>query len=366
MKKIDFLRKKYPRFVYEKYFYRVSKNNLKIFFNFKIYHENGSRSINLQPKIIIPLSRSDLDRGRSDLQKLDNLIFHLGLVEIPSYWKATCSPKIIIKAGYLDEKQIQWWQDLFVQGMGQFFYENKIDWRNPNFLKIDCAESDSAQSKSARFDLNGGRSNLYLVPIGGGKDSIVTLEKLKERKKRIGCFLVNPTEAAKDVVRISGIKDLIIVRRKIDPTLLELNNKGYLNGHTPITAVLSFLSLFCAVLFDYQRIVFSNEKSADEGNVRYLGKIINHQWSKSSEFEKMFRQYSKKYLTSQVEYFSFLRKYTELEIAGMFAEYPRYFPVFSSCNLVVSKKLNRRWCGNTPKSLFVYATLYPFIEKGQI
>ncbi len=357
---LKILRKNYPKFIYRRYSFRLLNNNLEIFFDFKI-----EPNIFFRPRIVIEkVNETQIKKIKKRV--LNNLIFHLGLMEIPSYWKATCSPEILIKAGYLNEKQIKWWKDLIIKGMGQFFYENKIDWRQSKFLKIKTKNYSKTlpQARLLRnFNLE---PEKVLVPLGGGKDSIVTLEKLKEQGKKIGCFLVNPTKIMREIARVAKIKDLVIVKREIDPVLLKLNKKGYLNGHTPITAVLSFLSVFCAILFGYKYIAFSNEKSANEGNVRYLGKIINHQWSKSSEFERKFRYYCKKYLVKEINYFSFLRKYTELEIAEMFTKYPKYFSVFSSCNLVLSKKLKRRWCGNCPKCLFVYATLYPFLEREQL
>ena len=116
--------------------------------------------------------------------------------------------------------------------------------------------------------------------VCGGRDSIVTLENLKKQRSEIALFMVNPNKQIKKTAKVSGIKKQIIVKRIIDKKLLELNKKGYLNGHTPFTALLSFLSVFCAVLFNYKNIVFSNEKSANEGNVKYLGKIINHHGEK--------------------------------------------------------------------------------------
>lgn len=370
--KIKNLRKKYPRFIYEKYSYKISGANLEIFFDFRI-----EPNIRFHPKIIIK-NIPPQKCLKWSFKYLDNLVFHLGLMEIPSYWKATCSPEIEIKTGILNKEQIKWWKDLILKGMGQFFYENKIDFTRPNFIKITSPFSSKSKKykKSAIAEKLSLLENKVLVSIGGGKDSIVTLEKLKKRRAKIGCFLVNPTKAMKDIIKVAGIKprtrtssvqsrDLVIIKREIDPALLELNKRGFLNGHTPITAVLSFLSVLAAVLFNYKNIAFSNEKSADESNVKYLGKIINHQWSKSSEFEKKFRYYCKKYLVRNVNYFSYLRKYTELEISKMFTKYPRYFSVFSSCNLVLAEKLKKRWCGNCPKCLFVYATLYPFLEKEQ-
>ena len=352
--RVEFLRKKYPKFIYRKYSYKINRGNLKISFLFEVPPD-----IKFRPTITIK-SLPTKNISKTFLDRLDNLVFHLGLMEIPSYWKATCSPEIIIKAGSLNEKQIKWWKDLIIKGMGQFFYQNKINFTQPNFFKIISSKNNTTRT------LLVGSKKRVLVPIGGGRDSIVTLEKLKKRGEKIGCLLVNPTKAMREIVRVAGIKDVVIFKRKIDPTLLKLNKRGFLNGHTPITAVISFLSVLAAVLFNYKQIVFSNEKSADEGNVRYLGKIINHQWSKSSEFEKKFRDYCQKYLVKGINYFSYLRKYTELEIAKMFTKYPKYFPVFSSCNVVISKKLKRKWCGNCPKCLFVYATLYPFLERRQL
>lgn len=362
MKKLAFLRKKHPQFIYKGYSYRVVNNNLKIVFSFRIEPD-----IRFKPEITIRnIKQSRLKKIGE--RAINNFVFHLGLMEVLSYWKATCSPEIIIRAGYLNKEQIKWWQDLIVKGMGQFFYENKIDWRTPNFLKILSNPKIEAKSlESSQLELK----ERYLVPVREGKDSIVTLEKLKEQKKEINAFVVNPTRAAINVLKISRIQKSIIVERKIDPLLLKLNRQGYLNGHTPFTAVLSFLSVFCAVLLSYKHIAFSNEKSANEGNVKYLGRVINHQYSKSFEFEQKFSDYCRKYLAKNVHYFSFLRRYTELDIARMFSKYSKYFPVFLSCNEAYKtdsgrKKATKKWCGKCSKCLFVYAALYPFLVKKQL
>lgn len=353
---VDFLRKKYPKFVYRKYSYKIQKGNLKISFVFEIPPD-----IRFKPEITVKNVKRKLFAKRLTKKAFDNLIFHLGLIEIPSYWKITCSPIIDIQAGFLNSKQVKWWKDLFLKGMGQFFYENKIDWRLKSFLVI------KNQAKKNNFSVFGKKlKNRYLIPFAGGRDSIFTLENLKN-KKETALFLVNPNEQIRKVAEITGVAEKITVKRKIDKKLLELNEKGFLNGHTPFTALLSFLSVFCGVLFNYKNIVFSNEKSADEGNVNFLGRKINHQWAKSSEFEKMFRIYSKKYLAKKINYFSYLRKYGELEISKELIKYPQYFPFFSSCN--ASMKVGAkpiRWCGNCPKCLFVYASFYPFLDKDQL
>ena len=168
-------------------------------------------------------------------------------------------------------------------------------------------------------------------------------------------------------MNIAGCKEPIIIRRKIDEKLLELNQKGFLNGHTPFSAYLAFLSVLGAVIFDYKYIAFSNERSSNEGNVKYLGRIINHQYSKSFDFEKKFREYSQKYLTSGVEYFSFLRPLYEIQISKIFSKYPQYFNAFLSCNEAYKtysgiKLPTKKWCRKCPKCLFIFASLYPFVE----
>ena len=342
--------KKHSRFVYKNYNWQFKGKDLCLAFVFKTEPD-----IYFKPEIVIKNIKKKLVKAKN----IDNFVFHLGLMEVPTYWKATCSPEIVIEAGYLNKEQIKWWQDLIMKGMGQFFYENKLSWQKP---KIVCVSKKSFKVAHLKAKNN----NSWLVPVGGGKDSIVTLEKLFEQNKKVNAFAVNPNQAVKAVLRVAGIKDPIIVERKIDPKLLELNRKGYLNGHTPFTAVLSFLAVFCAALFGYKNIAFSNEKSANEGNVKYLGRTVNHQWAKSSEFERMFKSYIRKYLVSGINYSSYLRKYSELEIAGMFARYPKYFKVFSSCNVVLAKKLKKRWCGSCPKCLFAYLILCPYLEKKEL
>ena len=294
---------------------------------------------------------------------LENFVFNIGMIEMISYWKATCSPKIEIRAGKLTREQKTWWKNFIIKGMGQFFYENQIDWRSKNFLRLDAELTPKAQQ------FRGELKDRYLVPFAGGRDSIVTLEKLKEKKSEAGLFTVNPIEKINKCIDVSGIENKITVIRQVDKNLLEMNELGFLNGHTPFTGLLSFIAVFCAALFDYKHIAFSNEKSANEGNTTYLGRKINHQWAKSSEFEKMFQEYAQKYLSQKAHYFSYLRKYGELEISKMFSRYKKYFPVFSSCNagMKISKRgtlaAEERWCGNCPKCLFVYLSLYPFLKK---
>jgi hypothetical protein len=360
MEKVEHFRNKYPQFVYRNYSWKTTEKNLHISFDF--YIKSGLKFCS---KIVIKNVNQNRIQEVGD-RVLNNLVFNLGLIELLSYWKTTCSPEIIVKAGSLDESQIEWWKDLILKGMSQFFYENRINFTQENFLNIVSDESRPKEIRFYREELK----NETLVPVGGGKDSIVTLEILKKAKKDIACFSLNPTEVTKNVLRIGKIKNEITIERKIDKKLFELNKKGFLNGHTPFSAYLAFLSILLAVIFDKRYIAFSNERSSNEGNLEYRGQIINHQYSKSFEFEKKFRRYSRKYLAKEVEYFSFSRPLYEIQISKLFSKYKNYFSSFLSCNaafkLFSGTEKTMTWCRKCPKCLFIFTSLYPFLGKEQI
>lgn len=362
MLKVKDLRKKYPKFLYKGYSFVRQNGNLKISFDFSVPPD-----IQFHPTILIQnVTQKDIEKvGKLTL---NNIVFNLGLVEMISYWKATCSPKIIIEAGYLSKEQIAWWKDLILNGMGEYFYMNKINFTNPNFLTI------TASVVSPRLSLGTPRlslGNKTMIPVGGGKDAVVTLELLQQARMPLVPLILNPKKEQLDILKIARLKNPIVVTRTIDPKLLELNRKGYLNGHTPFSAYLAFLSVLCGTLFNTKYIALSNERSSNEGNVKYLGKTINHQYSKTFDFEKKFRSYVKTYLTKDIEYFSFLRPLYELQIAKIFAQYPKYFLVFLSCNEAHktksgTKKPKGEWCGKCSKCLFVWLMLRPFIQEKQL
>jgi len=160
------------------------------------------------------------------------------------------------------------------------------------------------------------------------------------------------------------MKDIVIVERTLDKKIFD---KKYLNGHVPFSAFLAFLGLIVARTHNYNTIAFSWEKSSNEGNVKYRGKNINHQWSKSQEFEDLFRKYSKKYLIKSIKFKNPLRKYTETEIIKKFAELKQYHSSFVSCNRAYTiKPTNTKWCGECSKCLFVYASLFPYLSKEEL
>jgi hypothetical protein len=375
--KFEQIRAQHRRFIYRRYTMMQVDNTLLIRFTFTI-----DPDIVFTPEIRIPWWNDVVPAGQPatdaiPLAVLNNLAFHLGLAEIPSYWKTTCAPEILIEAGPLDAWQRDWWQNLLLNGMTEFYAVNGIDFTKPDFVTIHSAAPTYAShpippppgashppGPPLGRDERRLNTDRVLVPIGGGKDSIVTIETLrKHAPAAIGCLLLNPMQAARDIVDVAGCQSPLIVSRTIDPTLLQLNERGYLNGHTPFSSLISFVSAACALLFGYGRVAVSYERSSNEGNTIRYGREINHQYSKTFDFEQRFRAYVAAYLSPTLEFFSFLRPLYELQITRIFSRHNDYHPVFRSCN----RGLNTNsWCGQCPKCLFVYIALFPFLPPSDI
>ena len=351
--KFNDLRKQYNTFIYDSF--SVENTEEEIIIKFKFIIENLTT---FEPELRILKKNLNIKIKDELINNSKNAIFHMGLIELISYWKSTCSPNVIIKAGYINDEQINWFKKLYFYGLGELFYTNGIHTNINDFMNITC-ESTNIYEDVINNDNKG-----YLIPIGGGKDSCVTLECLKNQEDNY-CLIVNPKVVTLNCAKTAGYDDTRIVKviRKIDTNLLELNKQGYINGHTPFSSMLAFLSYFIADIIGKKYIALSNESSANESNVD--GEKVNHQYSKSVEFENDFRYYSAKYLKRNTEYFSFLRPLNELQIAMAFSKFEKYHSIFKSCN-VGSKGETWKWCCNCPKCLFVYTILSPFLYKEKL
>ena len=345
------LREKYPNFIYSSYSIQDEGDKIVIGFEFEI--ENLAK---FTPHIEI-LKKNFNFKPIND--KVRNIVFNMGMIEAMSYFKATCSPQFLIKCGSLDDFQKEWFKKLFYLGLGEFRYRNNINIDQDSFVNFDnYGEAIKVESEE---DLLSG----ILIPIGGGKDSNVTMEILKKYNEESLAFRIGKNEVADECARLGGFNDdrVVEIKRTIDKDLLELNKRGFLNGHTPFSAVVAFNTYLCAYLLGKKNVALSNENSANESNV--VGENINHQYSKTIEFENDFRDYADRYLKGNVNYFSLLRPLSELQIAKLFSRYEKYHKVFKSCN-VGSKSSPWIWCCNCPKCLFVYSILSPFLYKDKL
>ena len=280
------------------------------------------------------------------------------MIELISYWKVACPAVVRIKPCYLNKEQVNWWKKLYFNGLGEFFYLNRIRTDIEDFMKVVIDSEDHLAAGSFKFN------DTILVPVGGGKDSSVTLDLLKRTfGDKVLPFVLNSRGAIQSVISRAGIDSDKVVefKRIIDPVLIDLNKKGYLNGHTPFSALLAYLTLLAAVLTGSKDIVLSNESSADEATDVESG--ANHQYSKTYEFERDFRTYVSKYINDEINYFSFLRPLTESGISRLFSRMPQYFEVFKSCN---AGSKTDSWCCKCPKCLFTTIILAPFIDEKTI
>lgn len=345
------LRQEYKLFTYENYHYSIDNNNLKIEFEF-----NLDEKFIFRPTINFP-ARNFYNFTQIPESLLQNIIFQIGMVELISYWKAACPPKIIIKPHFLDHQQIEFWKKIYFNGLGEFFYLNNIETNQNDFVDI-LSVSDNKLSKSDILT-----DDSVIIPIGGGKDSVVTLELLKHSKNDNIPLIMNPRGASLNTAQIGGysIENIIEINRTIHPQLLDLNKQGFLNGHTPFSALLAFVTILSAAITSKKHIALSNESSANESTVENTN--VNHQYSKSYEFEADFRKYVDTYVSSSFNYFSFLRPISELQIGKLFSKNKKYFMDFKSCNAGSKQDI---WCGNCPKCLFAFIILSPFIKRDKM
>ena len=252
MDKYDEYRLKYNNFYYHGFDIKYEDNYIFVTYDFEI---KGLMRFN--PTLKVPINK-DVKYNKELVEKI---VFYAGLAEIPSYWKATCSSNIIIECGALDNKQISWLKKLTFNGLGEFFYVNNI---NPSY---DDFVSITARGKT--YDVTD--NNIYdgyLVAVGGGKDSITSLEILKDKQNK-KAFIINNRKVCFDSCYTAGLtdKDIINVERLFDRKIIELNNKVFLNGHTPISSCIAFISFLTAYLNGIKYVVLSNESSANEATV---------------------------------------------------------------------------------------------------
>ena len=345
------LRENYKNFIYHSYKIYEEENKICLEYDFEI--ENLRR---FTPRIEILKKNFKFNDINSNLIK--NIVFNIGMIEAISYYKATCPENFIIECGALNEEQENWFRKLFYLGLGEFRFINNI--------KIQENELLSFKSLGSSFDIesleNINELSGNIIPIGGGKDSNVTIELLEKYKEDNLIFCIGSKKVSLDCAAVAGydLDKIIEVKRIIDKNLLDLNKEGYLNGHTPFSAIVAFLTYLVSTLLNKRYVVLSNEDSANETNVK--DENINHQYSKTIEFENDFRFYAEKYMKSNVEYFSLLSPITELQIAYLFSKYEKYHEIFKSCN-VGSKTEPWHWCTNCPKCLFVFTILSPFLYR---
>ena len=308
----------------------------------------------------------------------------LHLIAGVSYYKAGVPGEIAVDSAPLDRATAELLDEIYLHGLAEFAYQNKLDLRGRIRFPIlgrhpresgDPVSSDNSKELDSRFRGNDepiatviGLPRRTLVPIGGGKDSLVSVEMLKSIDEPMTAVWVGDSALIAACAQRTGLP-LLNIKRRLAPELFEYNRLGAWNGHIPVTAINSAILLCAAIVYGYDAIAFSNERSASEATLEYEGQQVNHQWSKSIDFERRLREYTKSHIAAELDYFSLLRPWSELAVTRAFAEGSAYDDVFSSCNRnfrIRGERPADRWCGQCPKCHFVFLALAPFVAKPRL
>jgi hypothetical protein len=296
---------------------------------------------------------SDADRDR-----VDGILSLLHWAAGVSYYKTATPPSV--QCDPTPPAAAQLLEALYSEGLGEFAFTNQLpSLPRPNFPKTGKRVPQSRPGAGA--------NPRTLVPIGGGKDSAVALEVIRRAGGELALFSVGDVGPIARTAAVAKLPHLV-ARRRLDPQLTTLNRAGAMNGHVPITAIISLIAVLTASLRGFDQVAMANERSASHGNVEWDGVEVNHQFSKSIRVEGLLRAALGE-LGSDVGYFSVLRPASELAIARAFARMTDYHQAFSSCNTnfrLNSEAPTRSWCGECPKCRFVFLVMAPFSDPAHL
>jgi len=297
---------------------------------------------------LVPGPRWHTDAARAAAR----LVFLLAGV---SYYKTAAPPVIDLGPTALTDAELAFLREFYLQGLGEFAYRNTLD-LTP--LRIEAHRADAPTPGQQEPTT----SQRALVPFGGGIDSIVVVERVRPLADAALFVVSRPADRFAAIEEPAAVTGLPVVRaeREIDPQLLRSAELGFLNGHVPVTGILSAIAVLAAVLEDRHAVVMSNEWSASIPTLQYQGRPVNHQYSKSAGFEAAFRGV----LAGGPDYFSWLRDRTELWVGREFAGLQAYHGSFRSCNKAFYADPARRldhWCGQCDKCCFIDLILAPFL-----
>lgn len=296
---------------------------------------------------------TDADRAR-----VDGLLSLLHWVAGVSYFKTAVPEAVRCETGEPPPATAALLEALYSEGLGEFAYVNELP-----ALPRPSFPSGGHLAASA----NHGPLSRILVPVGGGKDSVVALETVRRSHRDVSLFSVGNPPAIARTAAVSGLPRLI-AHRQIDPGVAALNRAGALNGHIPITAIIACVAVLTAELHGFDAVALANERSASSGNVTWDGIDVNHQFSKSLRVERLMAAAVAEH-GSAVRLFSVLRPASELAIARAFARLEAYHGAFTSCNAIFRLDPALRaasWCCDCPKCRFVFLILAPFTDPAHL
>ena len=328
----------------------------ELVFTYRVHFENAE-PIDFTERILLPDPQWTAKLPGSFIE---HIVQDLHLVLGVSYYKLFC-PREFKSNIRLSKAQADFWNILYKKGLGEFLYRNNL---NPDSIAVFYGSDHGMRIASTLAT----QRRSVLVGIGGGKDSVVSLELLKDYK-RTG-FVVETGKGhaiTDDIASIAGV-EVSKIKRMLDPQVIAGVVDSY-NGHVPVSAIYAFLGVLQASIEGHQYIVVSNEHSSNFGNLMHEGNEVNHKWSGSVEFEEHFQTYVRTCLTPNVTYFSLTRPFFELRVVKHFTEVgKKYFHAFSSCNRNFTHHHDgsQKWCGECPKCAFAFLMLAAFLPQEEV
>lgn len=312
----------------------------------------------LTETVTVPGAPFVLDAARA--QAVEQAVRLLHLITGVSYYKAAVPNEIRIEGYAIDAATAVLMEQVYVHGLGEFAYRNGLSLHGRVRFPVDAQAPSAAPPAGLRAHA--------LVAIGGGKDSLVSIEALRGAGTDQTVTWIGGSQLIAACAARTGLPTLNI-GRALAPELFEYNRQGAWNGHIPVTAINSAIMVLAALLHGVDQVVFSNERSASYGSMIPGTGEVNHQWSKGWAFEQAFGDYVQSHVAADLQYYSLLRPLSELAVARQFARTDHYDAHFSSCNRnfhLLGERPTNRWCGVCPKCHFVFLALAPFMPKPRL
>ncbi len=264
--------------------------------------------------VTVPGAPFELDAPRA--HAVEQALRLLHLVAGVSYYKAAVPVRIRIDSYDIDADTATLLESIYLNGLGEFAYRNGLDLHG----HIRFPHRDGADAAAPSVGLR----EHALVAIGGGKDSLVSIEALRTLGVEQIVTWIGGSQLIAACAGQTGLPTLN-VGRALAPKLFDYNRQGAWNGHIPVTAVNSAILVLTALLHGVDQVVFSNERSASYGSMIVAEdgtttKEVNHQWSKGWAFESTFGEYLQAHVAADLHYYSLLRPLSELAVARQFAK----------------------------------------------
>ena len=309
--------------------------------------------------VTIPGAPFELEGARA--VAVERALRLLHLITGVSYYKAAVPQEIRIDSYAIDADTAALLELIYVNGLGEFAYRNGLNLHGKIRFPVAAGEAEGMAPAL-------GLREHALVAIGGGKDSLVSIEALRALRIEQTVTWIGGSQLIRACAERTGLPTLNI-GRALAPQLFDYNREGAWNGHIPVTVLNSAIMALAALLHGVDQVVFSNERSASYGSLIEGTGEVNHQWSKGWTCEKAFGEYLQRHVAADLHYYSLLRPLSELAVARQFTRTDRYDAHFSSCNRnfhILGERPANRWCGVCPKCHFVFLALAPFMSKPRL